>query len=185
MTKNWERKRRWALTHALKHEWRAQFAAKKAEICVDFESFSHGSEWLSPRCCHWALGHKNKVGSPRVWLCQPRGFLLWVATCSACESVFRRPPVDQHLFYFQTIYSLAARVLLWLLLLPRTSKSHQQPLSMVKSGAAEMRLPVRAQNYLRLPTLPGTWHKIEWSANSTWRTGPAEFLSWKRVSFSG
>jgi len=93
MRNKWQKK--WAIggehTHALKHEWRAQFVAKKAEICVDFESFSHGSEWLPLLCVAelpLSAAQKNKVGSPRVWLCQPRGFLLWVATCSACENVF-------------------------------------------------------------------------------------------------
>lgn len=91
-----------------------------------------------------ARSQKNKVGSPRVWLCQPRGFLLWVATCSACESVFRRPPVDQHLFYFQTIYSLAARAFYYDCCCFQEHAKATNNLSWMGwyRAAAEMRLPV-------------------------------------------
>jgi hypothetical protein len=143
MTKKWaigERaERRWTHTHALKHEWRAQFVAKKAAICVDFESFSHGSEWLPLLCVAelpLSAAQKNKVGSPRVWLCQPRGFLLWVATCSACENVFGVLQ-STSIYFISRQYTLSqrARFIMTAVASKKSQKPPTKPLSMAYRAA--------------------------------------------------
>lgn len=142
MTKKWaigERaERRWTHTHALKHEWRAQFVAKKAAICVDFESFSHGSEWLPLLCvAELPLSASQKIRLVhREFDCVNReDFSFESRRARHARTSLASSSRPAFILFPDNILSRSARVLLWLLLLPRSRKSHQQPLSMAYRAA--------------------------------------------------
>jgi hypothetical protein len=120
--------------------------------------------YASPSC-HWAPRRKIRLVHREFDCVNREDFSFESRRARHARTSLASSSRPAFILFPDNILSRSARVLLWLLLLPRTRKSHQQPLLTAKSGGGDE--TSCAQNYLRLPTLPGTWHKIEWSANST------------------
>jgi hypothetical protein len=117
--------------------------------------------------CHWAPRRKIRLVHREFDCVNREDFSFESRRARHARTSLASSSRPAFILFPDNILSRSARVLLWLLLLPRSRKSHQQNLSrwrMERRGGDETSC---AQNYLRLPTLPGTWHKIEWSANST------------------